>query len=234
MKNSIVGMTLAFAVALLSAPTAHAAFVVSQIKTTATGVEIYQIQALNDGTGGTGTQLAGIDLTLRTVNAAGQPIATGGAFKMDLDSQDFSGDGVFDANVSGAGRTYGNSTGTWMRIGNTLTSSWVLANVNPAAFDSDPGVTGTQTQPVDPAYANLHVFGVAGIFTAGGGVAANATPAKFVNIVVPTGTLWDLNGTIGGNLGDPQTIFATNAPEPGSLALVTIGLLAFAGRRRTA
>ncbi len=130
------------------------------------------------------------------------------------------------------------------------------------ATASGPGMTGVEytpnnskwlsgTQSPDASSPNFTTYSTTKTFrTAGGftyGTAVNDRllgTVRFGNIIVPTGNNFSLSGAFGsvfagskvGTGSDPRfdVTFSTAVPEPASLGLVAIGMLALGRRRRTA
>jgi len=188
MKKALLSLAGIGLVSLFST-TANAAFVISETHTTASGNDTYVIRALNNGTGGTGTKLNGMTINVQTVDAAGQPISTGGAFKFDM-AGDISGDGVNDPNIfggspTGATRAFGSALGTFGRIGTPANWSGPASGQQPQPYDSDPDGDGIPNSDPSVLYGNLHLLHIEGVTL--GPADANVTAQPFFNIVVPMG-----------------------------------------------
>lgn len=106
---------------------------------------------------------------------------------------------------------------------------------------------------VDQSFSQLHSLQVISL----GSVEADVTAVPFANIVVPTGTHFDLSGYLAGNMGSPQWIDVTDQsggetalrlgrasadippisasdvplPEPGSLGLTILASCLYLRRR---
>lgn len=195
--------------------TAHAGFTnVLSAPTVSGGFQIYTVSTQNTG-GGTGTKLAGFDVTVTT---------SGGAFlKMD-NSQDLGDglgafDGILDVNITGntgsaygpAVRAFGSNFGTFARMGGGA-----------LAGDAENGVNDSLSSPTWSS--DLHAGGPTAVYSSltkleiaqasiSGGAAATVA-VKFINIVVPTGTTFTVNGQVGGDQGSAQT-FSLSSPSAG-------------------
>jgi hypothetical protein len=77
------------------------------------------------------------------------------------------------------------------------------------AFLVAPADYQTTIGPIDADYANLHSLRIVSADFSGG-INCATTEAPFANIVVPTGTEFELTGDLGGDEGSPQYIDVTN------------------------
>jgi len=179
---------LAAATAALSAAgMAKADFVLGQVTTVKSGLDVIQLQATNNGANGTGTQLESMDVTM--------VLTSSGA--MTVNMTDIDGDGVVDANILGYGPLLFNKpTGTFAYIGSPTSFSIasVVANgsndTSSKAWQTDPtgaknpGGTPTPTQTVPARYSALTSLEIAGFYS--GGI-ADTSAQSFANLVVPVG-----------------------------------------------
>jgi hypothetical protein len=72
-----------------------------------------------------------------------------------------------------------------------------------SAFLVAPADYQTTIGPIDADYANLHSLRIVSADVSGG-INCATTEAPFANIVVPTGTEFELIGDLGGDEGSPQ------------------------------
>lgn len=242
MKKSLLALVGAGIGLFAIASSAQAGFVITATKTVSGAFDVWQVSAQNDGQGGTGTQLIGLNINLQTVTALGAPTSDSGtAFRVDF-ATDNSGDGINDANIfggapTGAGRAFGNALGTFVRLGNN-TSNWSApaAGQSPSPFESDPDGDGITDTAIAAAYSNLHQLHIEGITLLGADASA-APGLKFANVVVPTGVAFTVSGSILGNLGEFTSI-GTNqfptVPEPSSMAVIGLAIGGLIARRRKA
>jgi len=207
------------------------------------GYSDYVVSAINNGAGGTGNSILGLDIVVITPGTGAS-----GAMLVDK-SDDIDGDGKADANVVGAPDltfgnltpTFGSKLGTFLGLpasatGKTVANSFA-ALVAPMNYETSLGA-------LDAAFSDLHSLQV----ISAGDVLDNTTAAPFANIVVPTGTIFDLEGYLAGNEGMPQWIDVSNGgslagtalivtttatlPEPTSVSLLAAGAAGLLRRRR--
>jgi len=168
------------------------------------GDEIYELWALNLG-GGTGTNLQAMDLTISTPGTTTDTA-------MVVDMTDMDGDGAPDADVtgqwpySGSRPTFG---GGYTFIGMASHSTGTV--VNSPEYEYVPtGNYESYSGPVSTAFGDLHSLEIQEIMSSGEADSTAAIPVA--NIVVPTGTTVDVQGTLwGSNGGYTQIGGVTNA-----------------------
>jgi hypothetical protein len=165
----------------------------------------YVVSALNTGVNGTGTGLIAMDISVTTPGTG-----SAGAMRVDM-ADDIDGDGSPDANVVGTpdqtfGQptpTFGSNLGTFLGLPSSA-SGKIVSGSFPLVLSPEDYETTIGT--LDPAFSHLHSLQVISL----GGVLDNSSPVPFANIVVPTGTTFDLSGYLGGDLGLPQWIDVSN------------------------
>jgi hypothetical protein len=196
---------------------------------TGSGDSVYTLSVENNGPTGaqnTGTQLDGFQMTVAT---AGTSTATALVVKFEP----VSGTVTNDANILGEPAN-GQSASAYMQYGSTAaanlgtfmnqggyTSAFSLATVVSAQSASGPFTTDSSmannndwesvpskhvTQTVNPNFSNLHSLEIAGTQS---NYPDNTFFAPIVNIVVPTGVGFTINGQVGGNSGTAQNYAAT-------------------------
>jgi hypothetical protein len=204
---------------------ARATLHVSYLKQNAGAFDVYQIQLLNDGLGGTGTKLAAFDVTLTPDWATDF---------LRIDFRDTDGDGAPDANITGKDLAFGSSSGSFFRIGADV-SHFVLVAVDPVAYNTDPLGWGEPNQVLDPNYDDLKSLRVTGFYVnvASIGIPANIAPVSFGNVVVPAGASFSIVGSVGSE-ASAHIPFTASFPEPTAAMIVACALLFEMGQCRFA
>jgi hypothetical protein len=197
-----------------------------------TGDDLFELDVMNDGHGGSGTTLLSATVTLsstdpngvffiRTYDADGTGMHNGGSPSSDPTDNDF--------DASGLGGE--SPLGTYVRFGPP--SQWTIAGSDPEFLSSD-----------DPGFQNEG--------PGPGGPGINYPPSgKYTDGMALKGPITVIGGTNIRDVGLPDTTFqplafavvphnepvefsvqATGSPEPASLGLVAIGAAALLARRR--
>jgi hypothetical protein len=222
-----IAAMVAVTTGLAAAGRAGAAFTITLSGPTVSGGDsIYNVSALNNGVT-TGTTLAGFDSTITTTGSTS-------ATALLIQLSDVDGDGVNDANITGAASSAGSTLNTnsslftFQRIG--AASNFSVNSASPTPYDTDPNGTGSPTQTINALYTqgNVHTLEISGIST-NGGVTDTSTAAIFAHIVVPTGTLFTVSGYVGGNLGLEQAFSVTNTPAISTIVSLSAGSTAPSG-----
>jgi hypothetical protein len=113
-------------------------------------------------------------------------------------------------------------------------TGFTIVSTNPNFLSPDSGVTPSNPTPYTDGQAlpSIQVVGSPGLTT--GGVSA-VNPILFAQSVVPSGQGVQIAGQLGAESGNPVPFLAFDIPgfpEPGSLATLSLGLVALTVRRR--
>jgi hypothetical protein len=249
---------LAVAVIATGAASADANIIITATRTTTTlnttsqgftplggtqgqAVDVIALKVQNDGVGGTGSLITGIDLTavtpgagstgnfiFKAIDAVGDNTIPG-AMTVDVAAQlgsllqnNASFNGPFGSYIR-----YGSPTG-FVTVWNSPASPGGTFPENRQDTNNDGA---TDFNPV-PNYTDNHSFEVVG-GVLGGVDASAAAGINLGTLVVPVGTNISLNGIISSESADTVVSFTTAAiPEPASLGLLGLGGLALLNRRR--
>lgn len=214
------------------ASTAQAGFVINTNRLVGTGgnagMDVIQFRAFNDGSGGTGTRLVAVNVTLQS------------PAPLKFDIHDIDADNANDVNALGLSPTLSpnaDTAGSWIRLGTTFTATAILPS--PTSTDTDGDFAPDQA--IAPEYTSNSVtsFHVEGAHVPPSGqaglIANTGSGALFAVAIVPTGTPVTVFGEVAGDTGDKVSIQATDPiPEPASLSLLGLGAMGLMARRRRA
>lgn len=232
-KKLLAGVVAAVLLGL-GASSAQAGFEIRELRTTSGGVDTVNLYAFNNGAGGSGTKVLGIEVTVNALGvssavAAGsgiQSIAVPGmggsvlANGLDVYLVDTDEDGFPDAvDVTGMSST----TKSYLRAGTTATWVGTLSSTDANFLDGE-----------------VDFMSHTGFNNAGGLIADSTSPsgygARFAVLRVPAGSAIQVAGKIGSETLFEQVINTNDAaiPEPATLGLLSLGALGLMARRRRA
>jgi len=244
--------------------TARADMVISANQLAGTGFlagwDVYQVYVTNNGVNGTGDNVVGWDITV--ANPIGVPLGTPAlspqplwfyrtgtnGVNVDPKGSAMASNGVLDetGTSSGSITTSNRGTGSFISLVGQDTGTGGTGVFYDQSVAIYPPGTGNAPSPfTNSNFATIKSFRVTGSYTMS---VANGNPndrlkgtVRLGNVIVPQGAGFTLTGKIlpyEGDNGQPAK-FGVNAafgnvPEPASLGLVGLGMLALGRRRRQA
>jgi len=208
---------------------ASADYVITMSAATVSGsYDYYTLSVINNGQNSSGTQITGADVTIS--------MTTPGQYLKADEAQDLDGDGIPDANITGAlnSGTFDTATSSTISSDSFGTVKGTFSRVSGASLTADfeNGVKDTNSiwstvkdgGTLSSVFASLSSLEVVVANT--GTAAADTKVTAFVNVVVPIGDLFTVTGSVGGPKvggGSFSTNFSTgNASGGGSGPIVVL------------